>query len=62
MAEKKTPSYKDLSSELEGILEQMRSGELDLEETIAKYQRGKEITKLLEDLLKAAQTKINNIK
>ena len=53
--------YKKLNSELESILEKLRSNDLDIDESIKLYERGSEIIKILEDYLKNAENKIKKI-
>lgn len=56
------PDYKTLSNELDQILEQLESTDLDIEEALSKYQRGMEIVEQLEDYLKTAENKVTKLK
>lgn len=53
--------YKQLSEELEIIVEKLQSNNLDVDQTINEYQRGVEIINQLEKYLKTAQNKISKI-
>lgn len=61
MAERKQ-SYQELNRELEEILSDLQSAELDIDEAVAKYERGMAIAKDLEAYLKDAENKITKIK
>lgn len=61
MAEKKV-NYQGLSAELEAILSELQSGELDIDEAVKKYQRGMEIVQELQKYLKEAENKVKKVK
>jgi len=54
--------YKKLNSELEAILLELQSGDLDIDEAVKKYQRGSEIVKELQDYLKDAENRVKKVK
>ncbi len=54
--------YKKLQGELDAILVWFESDEVELDQAIAKYERGMEITKELEKYLKTAENKIEIVK
>lgn len=58
----KTTNYRDLSSELDDVLNKLQSGELDIDEAVQLYERGMGIIKELEDYLKSTENKVNKIK
>ena len=58
----KSPTYHDLSTELETILIKLQSAELDIDEAVKAYERGMEIVKKLETYLKNAENKVTKIK
>lgn len=53
--------YKKLNQELEDILDKLREGNLDIDESIKLYDRGSTIIVELEDYLKNAENKIKKI-
>lgn len=52
-------SYKEASIELEGIIRNLESGELELEESLEGYTRGVELLKSLRARLAAAEQKVS---
>ena len=60
MAVKKT-DYKTLSAQLDDIVEQIQSGEMDIEVATVAYEKGMAIIKQLESHLKLAENKITKI-
>ncbi|MCB1430975.1 MAG: exodeoxyribonuclease VII small subunit [Alphaproteobacteria bacterium] len=48
-------------AELEGIVTRLESGKVDLEQSIAIYERGEALKKHCETLLKAAEARIEKI-
>ncbi|WP_022696382.1 exodeoxyribonuclease VII small subunit [Euryhalocaulis caribicus] len=65
-AEKSPPYVSTLSfeaalKELESIVEKLERGDVELEESIAIYERGAALKKHCEDKLKAAQMKVDKI-
>jgi len=51
-------SFKQASEELEGILRQLESNQLELEESLEKYERGVVLMRTLQTKLTEAQQKI----
>ena len=54
--------YKKLSDELDGLLIELQSGDLDIDEAVKKYQRGMEIVTELQKYLKEAENKVKKVK
>ena len=54
-------SFETALAELEGIVEQLESGKVDLEASIAIYERGQALKKHCEVLLKDAEARIEKI-
>jgi len=54
-------SFEDALTELESIVEKLEQGDVELEESIAIYERGAALKKHCEDKLKAAQMKVEKI-
>ena len=52
-------SYKEASIELEGIIRNLESGDLELEESLEGYTRGVELLKSLRTRLAAAEQKVS---
>jgi len=47
--------FEELLEELSNIVKELESGTLSLEESISKYQRGMELSKLCKEKLQAAK-------
>jgi len=47
--------FEDLLKELNSIVKELESGELSLEDSIEKYQRGMELSKLSKEKLQSAK-------
>jgi exodeoxyribonuclease VII small subunit len=60
--EKSLDSYEVIYAELEAIIESLQSGDLNLDEAVANYERSTELIHKLEKHLKEAQNKITKIK
>ncbi len=60
MTNKKT--YREIQSELDEVLSELQSGELDIDDALKKYERGSHLLKELERQLKMAENKITQIK
>lgn len=54
--------YRQLNTELDAILMQLQSDDLDVDEAVVLYERGIQITKELEAYLKTAENKVAKIK
>ena len=55
-------NYQELSSELDTILAQLQTDDVDIDKAIKLYERGIEISKQLETYLKTAQNKVTKLK
>lgn len=58
---KTTPTYEDLKSELDAIALELQNGDLDVDQTLQKYQRGLELVKQLQAQLKDAENTITKL-
>ena len=54
-------SFESALAELESIVERLEAGKVDLEESIAIYERGEKLKKHCEALLKSAEARIEKI-
>lgn len=54
--------YQALSNELDALLGELNSGELDIDTALKKHARGIEILDALEEYLKTAENKIKQVK
>ena len=54
--------YRQLSQELDAILDELQTADLDIDEAVKKYERGMMLVKELEDYLKTAENKVTKIK
>ncbi len=64
MTEKKTdnkPGFNKAIEELENILEQIESGELDVDELSGKVKRASELLRLCQDKLRDTEEEIDKI-
>lgn len=50
--------YHELQQELDGIIDKLQSGSIDIDEALASYSRGSEIIKLMQSRLTVAQNKV----
>jgi exodeoxyribonuclease VII small subunit len=57
----KALNFEAALAELESIVERLEAGKVDLEESIAIYERGEKLKKHCEQLLKAAEARIEKI-
>lgn len=55
-------NYHKLNEELDEILSELQSGELDIDEAAKKYERGQKIVAELETYLISAKNKVSKIK
>ncbi len=60
-ADVSTLSFEKALAELEGIVEKLESGKVDLEQSISIYERGEALKKHCEKLLKDAEARIEKI-
>ena len=54
-------NFETALAELESIVERLEAGKVDLEESIAIYERGEKLKKHCEQLLKSAEARIEKI-
>lgn len=62
LADPKTLSFEAALKELEGIVDQLERGDVELEKSIAIYERGEALRNRCDELLKSAEMKIEKIK
>lgn len=55
-------NYKELSAELDEILDKLQSSEIDIDDALELYDRGMKIAKELERYLEQATNKVEKIK
>ena len=55
-------SFENSLKKLEEIIDQLESGEVDLEKTVELYEKGMELKKICEDKLKKFELQIKKIK
>jgi exodeoxyribonuclease VII small subunit len=55
---KDEPAFKEAIEELEKITESLESGELELEQSLAMFERGVELIKYCQDKLDSAQARV----
>ena len=53
--------FSDALSELEAIVRELEGGQLDLEDGIAKYERGAELLKICREKLEDAQQRVTTL-
>ena len=61
MAEKKEKKFEDLMTDLEKIVKELESGDVDLEDSIKKYTEAMKIVKTCNDKLTTATESVNKI-
>jgi exodeoxyribonuclease VII small subunit len=59
--EKQARTYREMSEELDNILIWFESGDVDLDEAVAKYEEAQALLNEMEKYLKTAQNKIRKI-
>lgn len=62
MATKKQKSYKELQDELDAVLAELRSSELDIDKALDLYKQGQKLISELEDYLSHAKNEIEQLK
>jgi exodeoxyribonuclease VII small subunit len=62
MTAKQDIDYRKLSNELDAILEELQTADLDIDEAVKKYERGMKIAEQLEAYLKTAENKVAKVK
>ena len=60
-ADIKKMSFEDALGELEDIVSELESGDVDLDQSIASYARGAHLRRHCESKLKAAQARVEKI-
>ena len=58
----KQPTYAELKSELESVLDSLQQEEISVDDALKAYERGMELVKQLEATLKDAENKITKLK
>ena len=61
MNKKAQPNYQDLKTELDTILLELQTEDIDVDQTVAKYKRGLELVEKLESQLKDAENIITEL-
>ena len=56
--EKQQPSFEQGLAKLEGIVEQLESGDLSLEESLQLFEKGMKLSHACREQLEAAETKV----
>ena len=54
----KTVNFEEALAELESLVEKMEKGDLSLEDAMANFQRGIELTRSCQETLKTAEQKV----
>ena len=63
MAKAKTsPNYEELKTALDSVMAELTREDLDVDHALAHYQRGLELVQQLEDYLKTAENKVQELK
>ena len=62
MPKRSKPTYQELKTELDAILADLQSEELDVDGALTKYKRGLELAKQIEDYLRTAENEIRVLK
>lgn len=62
MATKKTKSYRDLQTELDNVLSELQSAELDIDRALTLYKQGQSLITELEAYLTNAKNEIEQLK
>ncbi len=57
----KEPAFEDALERLEGLVEDMESGDLPLEETIQKFEEGQQLLQVCGRLLERAELRVKTI-
>ncbi|HUP26632.1 MAG TPA: exodeoxyribonuclease VII small subunit [Candidatus Limnocylindrales bacterium] len=58
----KQKSYRELQAELDGVLEELQSAELDIDKAMGLYKTGQKLIKEAEDYLQNAKNEIEHLK
>ena len=55
------PDFEKALAELEGLVEQLESGELNLDDSLKQFKRGVELTRHCQDVLEKAQQTVEKL-
>lgn len=55
-------SYRDLQTELDKVLDELQSAELDIDKALGLYKEGQGLIKQLEEYLQTAKNEIEHLK
>jgi exodeoxyribonuclease VII small subunit len=58
MANKKTPAFEEKLGDLEGIVEQLESGQLSLDDAMKAFEKGISLTRECQESLAQAEQKV----
>lgn len=58
MADTKSPSFESAIAELETIVQQLETGDLELEQSLKLFERGIELTRMSQTRLQDAEQKV----
>ena len=58
MNEEKLPTFEEAMEQLEQIVEELEGGELTLDESLARYEKGVKAVKRCRDILDSAEKKL----
>ncbi len=58
---KQEPSFEQLYAELESVIAKLEAGDLSLDESLALFQRGMELTKKCTEMLDHAELRIQEL-
>ncbi len=61
MPKSKDPSFEEVYSELESVIAKLEAGDLSLDESLALFQRGMELTKKCTEMLDHAELRIKEL-
>jgi len=61
MSKKEDVKFEDKIKELEGIINELESGEIDLESSIEKYTKAMKLVKECDEKLKSIEEQVNKI-
>ena len=61
MSKQQDPSFEQLFSELESVVAKLETGDLSLDESLALFQRGMELSKKCAELLEKAELRIKEL-
>ena len=61
MSKAQAKTYKQLSEELNGLIEWFESDSISLDEAVEKYEQAMDLLKQMEDQLKTAENKVKKI-